>query len=138
MFPAGFPSPAAIPMRKSLLFLLAAATLACAPAGPATAPRRAGGDTPIAAPELAELGHRDALSAVRALRPRWLRAQPQTLSGNDGVVVYLGMLRLGGVQALTDYSTADIGEIRYLRPHQAQLRFGAGHLNGAIVITPRR
>ena len=125
-------------MRTPLLLLLAAvSSLACAPNAPAGRPQRTGGDTPIAVAELSEIGARDALSAVRVLRPRWLRRTPQTLSGNDGVVVYLGTLRLGGVQALTDFSTSDLDEIRYLRPDQAQLRFGVGHLNGAIVLTPR-
>jgi hypothetical protein len=104
----------------------------------ARAARPARGDAPLAARELAELGGRDAFSAVQALRPAWLRRQPQTLSGRDAVVVYFGDMRMGGVEALREMSTSDIGEIRYLRPAAAQLRFGSGHLNGAIVVTPAR
>ncbi|WP_420129019.1 hypothetical protein [Longimicrobium sp.] len=121
-------------------FLLLAATLslsACLPPSSASTPRRAGGDAPIQRTELVRLGSRDTFTAVQALRPRWLLAgRPQTLSGRDGVVVYFETLRLGGLEALRGMSTNDIGAIQYLRPAAAQFRFGAGHLNGAIVITP--
>jgi hypothetical protein len=123
-------------MRKPLLLLALALSAACSAPADGPTPRRAGGDAPIVAQELSGLGPRDALSAVRTLRPRWLRTVPQTVSGNDGIVVYFNNVRLGGVEALTQFSTADIGEIQYLRAPQAQLRFGPGHLNGAIVITP--
>lgn len=138
MFPAA-PAPAdPRPMNTRLLLLAAALSLsACLPPSSGPAPRRAGGDAPIQRTELVRLGSRDAFTAVQALRPRWLLARhPQTLSGRDGVVVYFETLRLGGLEALRDMSTNDIGAIQYLRPAAAQLRFGAGHLNGAIVITP--
>jgi hypothetical protein len=125
-------------MRTRLpLLALALALSACLPPSAPSTPAHAGGDAPIQAQELVRLGARDAFSAVQTLRPRWLlAAQPQTLTGRDGLVVYFETLRLGGVESLRSLSTADIGGIEYLRPARAQLRFGSGHLNGAIVVSP--
>jgi hypothetical protein len=92
---------------------------------------------PIRAEELRFLGSGDALGAVRSLRPSWLRsAKPQSVTGNDRLVVYFEELRMGGVDALQAMSITDIGRIEYLAPHEAQFRFGPGHLNGAIVVFP--
>jgi hypothetical protein len=92
---------------------------------------------PIRAEELANLVSGDALSAVRALRPGWLRTPTQqSMRGHDRMVVYFDRLRMGGVDALRSMSITDIGKIEFLSPREAQFQFGAGHLNGAIVVMP--
>jgi hypothetical protein len=81
-------------------------------------------------------GAADLFTSVRTHRPEWLRIRQQTISGNEGVVVYFGHLRLGGVEMLRDMPVSHVKEAVYLTPAAAQFRFGAGHLNGAILLTP--
>jgi hypothetical protein len=92
---------------------------------------------PIRAEELTNLGTGNALAAVRALRPGWLRTPTQqSMRGHDRMVVYFEQLRLGGLDALQSMSITDIGKIEFVPAHEAQFRFGPGHLNGAIVVLP--
>jgi hypothetical protein len=50
-------------------------------------------------------------------------------------VVYVGNTEIGGVEELTTLAASAIKEIRYLRPSDAQFRFGPRHSGGAIVVT---
>lgn len=130
---------------KIRLVLLAAffALAACvSPNSGAGAPGR-GSTAVITQQELDALGGTgDALSAIRALRPGWLRGTRQsTLSDprtpNEGLIVYMETVRLGGVSSLESLPVHSIGRIEMLTDAQAQFRFGNGHLQGAIVVTPR-
>jgi hypothetical protein len=129
---------------KIRLVLLAAffALAACASNAGAGGPGR-GSTAVITQQELDALGGTgDALSAIRALRPGWLRGTRQsTLSDprtpSEGLIVYMETVRLGGVNSLESLSINNIGRLEYLTDAQAQFRFGSGHLQGAIVVTPR-
>jgi hypothetical protein len=124
-------------MKIRLLALALLVSLSACALGRQGTTGRGNAHGPIRTEELRFLGTGDALSAVRSLRPSWLRsATPQSVRGNDHMVVYFEDLRIGGVDALQGMSITEIGRIEYLRPHQAQFRFGPGHLNGAIVVLP--
>lgn len=124
-------------MKIRLLALALLVSFSACALGRQGTPGRGNAHGPIRAEELRFLGSGDALSAVRSLRPSWLRsATPQAVSGNDRMVVYFEDLRMGGVDALQGMSITEIGRIEYLLPRQAQFRFGPGHLNGAIVVLP--
>jgi hypothetical protein len=130
---------------KIRLVLLAAfvALVACvSPNAGAGAPGR-GATNVITQQELDALGgNGDALSAIRSLRPGWLRGTRQsTLSDprtpSEGLIVYLETVRLGGVNSLESLPISNISRLEFLTDAQAQFRFGAGHLQGAIVVIPR-
>jgi hypothetical protein len=117
--------------------LLAATALLLAACAPAATPGSSGRDSSVLREEeIATSRDRDAYTLVQALRPQWLRTKPQTISGNDQIVVYLGAARIGGVDVLRRIAAMDVGRMEFFSPAAAQLRFGPGHLNGAIVVTP--
>lgn len=51
------------------------------------------------------------------------------------IVVYVGTTPIGGIEELTTLAASALKEIRYLRPSEAQFRFGPRHTGGAIVVT---
>ena len=53
----------------------------------------------------------------------------------SGIAVYVGNVKYGGVEELTRLLAADITEIRYLSPSEAQFRFGPRHDAGVIIVT---
>jgi hypothetical protein len=55
----------------------------------------------------------------------------------SGIAVYVGSMQQGGVEELTRLLAADIREIRYLNPTEAQFRFGPRHGGGVIMVTLR-
>ena len=129
---------------KIRLVLLAAfvALSACMSANAGAGAPGRGAAAIITQPELESMGTGDALSAVRRLRPGWLRTGPQQtlsdpLAPTEGLLVYMGALRLGAISSLSTLSINDIGRIEFLNAAQAQFRFGSGHMHGAIVVTPR-
>ncbi|HET7321638.1 MAG TPA: hypothetical protein VFI96_04015 [Longimicrobiaceae bacterium] len=92
----------------------------------------------ITRPEIEQSPAPNAFLIVQRLRPQWLhRARPHTIrEGDEEVMVFLGAARLGGLDELRNLSTLSIQKIEYLSAAAAQQRFGAGLLNGAIVVTP--
>lgn len=124
-------------MKIRLLALALLVSLSACALGRQASAGRGNARGPIRAEELRHVGSGDALAAVRTLRPGWLRsATPQSVTGNDRLVVYFEDLKIGGVDALQAMSVTEIGRIEFLRPQEAQFRFGPGHLNGAIVVLP--
>jgi hypothetical protein len=57
---------------------------------------------------------------------------------NVGIQVYLDGVRLGGVEDLRRISTQSVQSIRHYTAQEAQVRFGIGHSNGAIVVATTR
>jgi hypothetical protein len=53
-------------------------------------------------------------------------------------VVYVGGIRVGGIEALNNIVASTIGEIRRLDPTEATIRFGSGHADGAILVATKR
>lgn len=95
------------------------------------------GQSIILSDEIAGTGAATAYDAVRLLRPFWLVARGNSVMGREGedmIVVYLDGSRLGGIEALRQVSARNVGSIEYLDSAAATLRWGAGHLHGAILI----
>ena len=122
--------------------MCAALQAGCAPPPPATeagaAPTRPvrRSNTLITREELAAITSRDALGAVRTLRPEWLHARgaisPQ--AGVPPLVVYLDGNRVGTRDVLSQISTAHIREIRYLNATDATQKWGTDHQGGVIEV----
>jgi len=94
----------------------------------------------ITADELSRIAATTLDDAVRALRPSWLRNAPSTIrpDAEGTVVIYLDRVRLGGPESLRQINPMQVSEVRYYRPSDAELRFGPGHLHGAIEVTTAR
>lgn len=119
----------------ALLLLLVAS--ACAPNS--AGGRTSRGDAPITVEELESSRANDLYTAIQSLRPRWLRVQQiATNSASNVVVVYFGQSRLGGLESLRNVPVGDVSSVVFLRPAEAQMRFGNNHASGAIVLEPAR
>ena len=89
--------------------------------------------------EIAAAGSSDAYQLVQRLRPIWLRTRgPTSVSQEGDVAVYVDGTHLGTREALRNLWTDDIESIQFLDAGRATLRFGAGHENGAILVTRRK
>lgn len=77
-----------------------------------------------------------AWDAVQALHSNWLQPHgTDSFSSPTQVWVYVDNVRVGGVDALRELRTENIGSIRHLDSIAATSRFGVGHGQGAIVVT---
>jgi len=86
--------------------------------------------------ELVENPAVNAYDLVQSLRPQWLRIREEFGIGRaNDLVVYLDHARLGGRDALREISVGNIQYLQYLEPAAANLRFGAGHAYGAILVS---
>ena len=79
----------------------------------------------------------NAFDVVRALRPQWLQVRGRdTITGDPvGVQVVLDGVRLGGVDALRNFSVGGIGYLQYFDAISASQRWGTGFGQGAIFIS---
>ena len=104
----------------------------------------------ITAREISESAANTAYEAVRLLRPDWLASRRPNLFADptcgprdrvcepvpvDVLKVYLDGHRLGGTETLTEINARTIEAIRYFTPAEAVARWGAGHGQGAILVT---
>lgn len=118
---------------------------ACAPPPPATeagaAPTRPvrRSSTLITREELATVSSRDALGAIRTLRPEWLHVRgaisPQ--AGVPALLVYLDGNRVGTRDVLSQIATVHIREIRFLSATDATQKWGTDHAGGVIEVVTR-
>lgn len=79
-----------------------------------------------------------ALDAVENLRPQFLRTRASaTVAGRrvDPIQVYVNTTRWGGPEALARIRANEVVRIRFIRPSDAQQRFGFDHGSGAIEVT---
>lgn len=84
---------------------------------------------------------RTALEAVEQLRPQFLRIRPAgTIMGRqaDPVRVYVDGVHWGEARTLAQLRVEEVVEIRYVRPQDAQTRFGLDHSSGAIEVRTTR
>lgn len=128
--------------RVGLPALAVVLLAACATAGGSPG-RRGSGDT-LTAEEIREEAPdlQTAYDAVERLRPRYLRERANPTAGIganrvDPVVVYVNGIRRGGVNELRRIRVAEVETIHYVRPTDAQTRYGNNHGSGAIEVTLR-
>lgn len=119
--------------------LLVLLLTACASSGERSE-RRSGGDV-LTGEEIAEAGDRisTALEAIEHLRPSFLRTRPSgTLSGSsDPVRVYVDGMDWGDARSLSRLRATQVVRIRFIRPRDAQIRYGMNHSSGALEVTTR-
>jgi hypothetical protein len=97
---------------------------------------------------------RNVYDLIQSLRPQWLRiSDHQTLrtktvesvdargssataTGTDEpeIIVYLNNIRIGTPESLRDLSVETVTSLEFVSPTKATLRWGGGHLHGAIVV----
>lgn len=92
----------------------------------------------IMAEELATTQGSTAYDAVRQLRPTWImRSRPTAvLQRNQALlIVYVdGVRYAAGIESLRLLPLRSVASLRYFSPGNAEARFGAGHLLGAIEV----
>ena len=134
-----------MPIRH--LYLLAAAAVACAPAGSTSG---AGAPQRNALLTAEEIGRFDAegkttYDMVSRLRPAWLRmrgVRPMVGASDstEFALVIVDGLAMGRIQALRDIQPHLVSEIRYYDPSVSSGQFGERGASGVIAVimkTPR-
>lgn len=128
-------------MRSSrlavLLLLLASAACASTSGDPGRATARR--DTRLlGAEELRGSSASNLYDAIRSFRPEWLIKRGQTSINLEGdIVVYVDNVALGGPETLRAIDIQSVQSARFLNASEAQMRFGVGHMHGAIVVITR-
>lgn len=126
---------------RSIIVSLVPLLLACASA-PSTESRRGSGDADvITEAELATFGGQPVRNAIDKLRPQFLRTRGRssiTRAAEEGIVVYLGSMRMGRVEVLSQVPSSDLSSVRYLSAADASRRFGLDHTTGAIILSPKK
>jgi len=97
---------------------------------------------PITAEEIRSFPGRTVTELLRALRPQWLRRRgPSTFRPDadpltpPGIRVYLEGGLLGGLEVLDQVPIEAITGAVFLDAARATMRWGAGHADGAILLT---
>lgn len=125
-------------LLKPMVPVMLLGGLACASRSSAQRVAAAQNDAVLTVEEIASVGGAASLyDVIRLKRPRWLRPPQPTSVRTElqtGVRVYLDRVEFGGVEALRDIHPSVAWQVQYLRPSQAETRFGPGHPNGAIVV----
>ncbi|HJU67801.1 MAG TPA: hypothetical protein VJ650_06080 [Gemmatimonadaceae bacterium] len=124
--------------RFAALTLLLLVTAACASStqGSRTSGRR---DARIlTAEEIRAASASNMYDVIRSHRPEWLIKRGQTSINMEGdIVVYVDNVALGGPEALRSIDVLSVQSARFLNASEAQMRFGVGHMHGAIVLVTR-
>jgi hypothetical protein len=129
--------------RIHLLFLASLATTpACGPRSEAPSiprPSRGAFDV-ITREEITARAWSSAHDLVSTLRPQWMRVRgPDSLNGTaTPVQAYLDGIRLNGIIALAEISTAGIIAVEFVDGVEAAARWGLNHSQGAIVVRTRK
>jgi hypothetical protein len=87
------------------------------------------------------------LEAVEVERPEWIaslrqdQAHGDTASTNaptaaSSIVVYVGDVKVGGLESLRDVSIPEVVELRFYDARDARRRWGEEHKYGAIEVVP--
>ena len=124
-------------LRSAVAPAMLLGALACAGHG---APARLGGqnDPVLTAEEIASVtGAASLYDVIRLRRPRWLRSpNPTSIRAElqTGIRVYMDRVEFGGLESLRDVQPSVAWQVQYLRPSEAESRFGPGHPNGVIVV----
>jgi hypothetical protein len=141
-------------LRRAVLALCAIAITTGA-AGAQTVLKPPGrGPNYITLEEIQAASATDAYDLVRSLRPQWLksadhqtiRTKPVVTAGMNGmpvantvidepeIVVYLDNIRYGTPESLRELAVEQMFSLEFVTPAKATMRWGGGHLHGAIAI----
>lgn len=97
---------------------------------------------PITAEEIRTASAPSVTELVRARRPQWLRSRGADVLrpsrdplASSGVRVYLNGGLLGGLETLDQVSVYAVTRVEFFDAAAAILRWGAGHNDGAILLT---
>jgi hypothetical protein len=125
--------------RLVALVLLLVFTAACA--STSTPARRTTGRRDarqLHAEEIKTSSASNLYDAIRSQRPEWLIKRGQTSINLEGdIVVYVDNVALGGPESLKSIDVQSVQTVRFLNASEAQMRFGVGHMHGAIVVITR-
>jgi hypothetical protein len=98
----------------------------------------------VTSTELARVGDVSLYEALRQIRPTFLRPRnavgvrpsgTSAVNTETQVQVYIGTMRMEGVDHLKDIMARNVKEVRLLEPQQANSRYGGNNSGGALVIT---
>jgi outer membrane cobalamin receptor len=123
---------------RSVLILLSAAAIACAPP---SGKRSLRNTNVITRQELEASVAMTAYDAIQRLRPSYLRtrgAQTFDPSVSTQAAVYLDGQRYGDITALRSMPVHAIEEIQYLSPAAATSKYGTDHTAGVIELVTRK
>jgi hypothetical protein len=85
--------------------------------------------------ELTESNSRDALDAIRKLRPHWLSTRgQQSFRTQPTVRLYVDGVPRRSIEELRQIQPGHVRSIEYLNGGEATTRWGTGHAAGAIVV----
>ena len=124
--------------RLAALAVLLLATAACA--STSTAGRTSGRRDArvLSAEEIKASSASNLYDVIRSYRPEWLIKRGQTSINLEGdIVVYVDNVALGGPESLKSIDVQSVQSARFLNASEAQMRYGVGHMHGAIVVTTR-
>jgi hypothetical protein len=128
-------------MRSFRFTTLALALVIAAGCASSSAPRRrtASRDTRVlTAEELRQSSASNLYEVIRAYRPEWLIKRGQTSINLEGdIVVYVDNVAFGGPESLRSIDVQSVQSARFMTASEAQMRYGVGHMHGAIVVTTR-
>jgi hypothetical protein len=112
----------------------------CASGGGGTRPKGGGRDVLVNADLTSGTSAAANLyDAIRVLRPEWLNKRSGGSMMQQGeLYVYLDNARLGPPETLRGIRTEQVESVRFVNATEAQSRFGADHVFGAILVTSRR
>ena len=125
-------------IRFLSIALLVAVATACASTS-STSRRTASRDTRVlTADEIRQSSAANMYEVIRAYRPEWLIKRGQTSINLEGdIVVYVDNVALGGPESLRSIDVQSVQSARFMTASEAQMRYGVGHMHGAIVVTTR-
>jgi hypothetical protein len=123
--------------RLTTILILLLVLSACASSG--TQRRTVRRDTrSLSAEEIRTSSASNLYDVIRSYRPEWLIKRGQTSINLEGdIVVYVDNVALGGPESLKSIDVQSVQHVRFLNASEAQMRFGVGHMHGAIVVTTR-
>ena len=92
--------------------------------------------------EIDESTSSTAYDLILAARPLWLQtrglANLRQAAGEEDIVVYMDNARLGARESLRRVPLASVQYLQFFNAREATLRWGGGHLHGAILVSTQR
>ena len=128
-------------MRSSRLAALAVVLLVTAACASSTQSGRTSGRRDarvLTAEEIRASSASNMYDVIRSHRPEWLIKRGQTSINMEGdIVIYVDNVALGGPESLKSIDVHSVQSARFLNASEAQMRYGVGHMHGAIVVVTR-